>query len=530
MKITPLVEMNGEKNAKDLVILTLTQEWPLSVRQLHAKISHYRSGITYHAVHKAARQLLSQGVLRREKNGYMISIDWIENLAGIIEQIKGNYLHRKPLNLPGLMEFKQEGDTQTFTFETLAEAENYRKRLQWEYLLKKGDKAPYCAMAHHLKSPLMASERSLNLLNTATKAQSEAYVIVSGNSTLDEWCADYYRNQYISVQTGIPCAEKCDIMILGDVVTQLYLPQKLQKYIDISFDKSKDRSDVNDQEFYRLVYNAKSEVRFVVIKNPAIAEHLRRQVLSYFKRDRVAIFDVNDCLVDGFLITDFSDYLSIRESFSKECSEAIRLAWLQYKKGELDYDKAANAAIGKFALGLKGQPVEKVAKMAADFVEEGRVPLFKYSRRLFNLVRSYAKTIAVTKGTVVIDAMKNIFPFDFVLSTKLEAKDGVYTGRVEKSLAGKGKKAAALKELMSKNKLGFEGSMGFGDSQHDLSFLDMVGTPVVLNPTPELLKVAKKSRWLIHNPSDDTEKLLSEVRRTLHERQAKQKIEVAVKQ
>jgi len=512
MKITPLVEMNGEKNAKDLVILTLSQEWPLSVRQLHAKIEQHRSGITYHAIHKAARQLLSQGVLRREKNGYMISIDWIENLAGVIEQIKGNYLYKKPINLPGLTGFKQEGDTQTFLFETLAEAESYRKRLQWEYLLKKGSKPPYCAMARNLKSPLVASERSLNLLNTATKARSEAYLIVAGSTPLDEWCADSYRNQFTFVQTGVPCAAKCDIMILGDVVTQLYIPQKIQKNIDYIYGKFTNRSDINDEEFYRLVYNTKAEVRFVVIKNPAIAEQLRQQILSYFKRDRIAVFDVNECIVNGFLIIDFADYLTLRESFDKECNGQVMQAWSDYKKGILEFDKAVNSAIESFAQGLRGQQVKKIDQLAQEFIEEGRVPPFKYSRRLFNLVKSYTKTLAVTKCPILVEQMKSIFPFDCVLSTKLESKDGVYTGKIERSLSGKAKKAAALREWLGKNKLSLKGSIGFGDSHHDLSFLQMVETPVVLNPTPELFKIAKRSKWLIHKPSDDTDALLAEIK------------------
>jgi phosphoserine phosphatase len=505
----------------------LSQEWPLSVRQLHSKIVQHRSGITYHAVHKAARQLLAQGVLRREKNGYMISIDWIENLAGIIEQIKGNYLYKKPINLPGLMDFKQEGDTQTFIFETLAEAEAYRKRLQWEYLLKKGEKPPYCAMSGHLKSPLVSSERALNLLNTAKKANSEAYVIVSGNTPLDEWCADYYRNNLISVQTGVPCAEKCDVMILGDVVTQLYMPPRLQKYTDQIYHTIRDRSAINDQEFYRIVYNTKAEVKFVVIKNPAIAEQLRQQVLSNFRRERLSIFDINDCLVDGFLVKDFADYLLMRESFDRACDEAIKLAWSQYKKGALDYEKASNLVLENFALGLRGQQVKKIEQLAQEFVDEGRVPLFKYSRKVFNIAKSYTRTVAITKVPMLAEAMKPIFPFDFILSAKLEAKDGIYTGKMEGSLSGRTKKAAALKAWMGKNKLSLKGSMGFGDSQHALGFLSAVDYPVVLNPTPELLKVAKKSKWAIHMPGDETEKLLAEIKKILQPKAASPGIELS---
>ena len=73
----------------------------------------------------------------------------------------------------------------------------------------------------------------------------------------------------------------------------------------------------------------------------------------------------------------------------------------------------------------------------------------------------------------------------------------------------------ALKEWFKSNKFDLRGSIGFGDSHHDLSFMRMVDVPVALNPTPELFKIAKKAGWIVHKPEDDTEKLLVQIRRLL---------------
>lgn len=514
MKITPITDVDGKKNSKDLVILALAKEHPLTIRQLHDRLKLDRPNVSYHAVHKAAGQLLRQGVLRKERKNYMLSTDWIENISAAIQRIAANCLYKEMANLPSLAEFK-ENETRTFVFETLEEADKYRKMLQCEYLEKKGPKPPYCGMSRHLRSPLIVTERSFNLLTVATKSKSEVLLLVSEDTPLDEWCADYYRNELIFVQTGVPCAQNCDIMVLGDVVTQLHLPQKIHRYIDDVYARARNISEFDSQEFYRLAYATKGEIRFVVTRNAAIAEQLRQQVLSNFKREKIAIFDINECLVDGFFITDFADYLAFRGHFDKACSGAIKAAWMQYKKGEMDYGKAADLVIEKFAEGLNGQNVKLIRRLFEEFVEEGRLPLFNYSRRLFNLVRSYCKTLAITKCPLFAGAMRSIFPFDFILDTRLGVKDDVYTGKIVQSLSGKGKKEAALKEWLRKTGASLKGSLGFGDSHHDLAFLNLVSHPFVLNPGKEMRSIAKKKKWPVFDQMSKVDDIVASVKKEL---------------
>ena len=183
-----------ENGVKDHVVLAIAREWPLTAQQLYERIIKERSDIGYHAVHKCCQQLLKSGVTKREEKGYLISSAWLEKVSAIVDTLKRSYVYNKPLFLPSMKDLSQEGDTRTFTFDNLAEADNYRKRMQWEYLVLDGAKHPYCAMSRHLRSPLFASERSLNIMSMATKAKSNAFIMCAGSTVIDEWCADYYRN------------------------------------------------------------------------------------------------------------------------------------------------------------------------------------------------------------------------------------------------------------------------------------------------------------------------------------------------
>jgi phosphoserine phosphatase len=508
----------AEKNGvKDIVLLSLTKEWPLSVQQLYDRVLKERPGISYHAAHKACQQLLKGGVLKKEKNNYSIATEWLEKVSTIIDGIKRSYLYNKPFFLPGLKDLRQEGETQTFVFENLAEAETYRKRLQWEYLATSGGKAPYCAISKHLRSPLFASERALNIMNMATRAKSKAFILCSGSTVVDEWCADYYRNQFVRVQTGADCAYTCDTAVLGDIVIQLYLPEQLGAYIDCVYRSVGDIGQINIPEFYRNVYQKKADIKLVVTKNSGIAGQLRQQIVDYFDMKNLAIFDINDTLVEGFLVKDFAEYCHMRGRFNAQSLEAIHVLDAAYKKGELSFTKSSTQILENYAQGVKGQKYDAIAGLAHDFVAEGRVSFFHYSKSLFNMVNSYRWTLGFTKvPQEIVEALRLILPFDEILATRLETRSGIFTGRLEENLASEGAKEAALKGWLRGWKHGVEGSLGFGDSRHDIAFLDRVSLPVALNPKPHLRSYAKRKRWLVFDKEAGYEKIFGYVNAFLH--------------
>lgn len=94
-----------QSSVKDLVIYRLSQNSLATVNDLHTAIEKQRNGISYHAVHKACRQLVVQGVLRRDKKMYLISPEWVERLCKFMDRVKASYSGQKFVNMAGLKEF-----------------------------------------------------------------------------------------------------------------------------------------------------------------------------------------------------------------------------------------------------------------------------------------------------------------------------------------------------------------------------------------------------------------------------------------
>ncbi|MFA5246560.1 MAG: hypothetical protein WC408_01560, partial [Candidatus Micrarchaeia archaeon] len=81
---------SGERNTKNLVIMVLAGEWPLSVQDICNTIhENYDSKTTYQGIRKAVLQLEAQKILEKNaKNQYKISHKWAESINRFSEDIK----------------------------------------------------------------------------------------------------------------------------------------------------------------------------------------------------------------------------------------------------------------------------------------------------------------------------------------------------------------------------------------------------------------------------------------------------------
>ena len=86
---------------------------------------------------------------------------------------------------------------------------------------------------------------------------------------------------------------------------------------------------------------------------------------------------------------------------------------------------------------------------------------------------------------------------DAVIATKLQIKDGFYTGEIiGKSPIGE-EKAQTIRNLSIKLAIDLNNSYAYGDSTSDLPMLNTVGNPVAINPDRTLKQIAKQKIWSI---------------------------------
>jgi phosphoserine phosphatase len=102
---------------------------------------------------------------------------------------------------------------------------------------------------------------------------------------------------------------------------------------------------------------------------------------------------------------------------------------------------------------------------------------------------------AATQGTA--DMLAHVLGFDGAAGSRLEARDGVYTGRFDGPFCYREGKPLRMQELAEARGLDLEASWAYSDSASDLPMLRAVGHPVAVNPDRELAMVARSLGWEI---------------------------------
>ncbi len=102
--------------------------------------------------------------------------------------------------------------------------------------------------------------------------------------------------------------------------------------------------------------------------------------------------------------------------------------------------------------------------------------------------------LTATLRQVAIPLLEHL-GFHDILSNELRYQDGtILGGFVEPLCYGEGKVVHAQRFMDSKG-CRFEDAYFYSDSIADLPMLEAVGHPVVVNPDPQLRKIAEKRRW-----------------------------------
>lgn len=103
--------------------------------------------------------------------------------------------------------------------------------------------------------------------------------------------------------------------------------------------------------------------------------------------------------------------------------------------------------------------------------------------------------ICTAASQEMADLMAHVLGFDGAVGSRSEVIDGRYTGRPAGPFAYGDGKAQLMVELADRDGLDLEVSYAYSDSASDLPMLRAVGNPVVVNPDPDLARVAAGEGW-----------------------------------
>ena len=216
-------------------------------------------------------------------------------------------------------------------------------------------------------------------------------------------------------------------------------------------------------------------------------------------RRRVAIFDVDGTIFRSSLLIEVVAALIESEVFPESARkefERERLLWLDR---EGDYESYINAVVRAFRRHLKGVSYAELAEAGQESVEVHAKHTYRYSRDLLRDLkgRGYYLLAVSHSPKIVLDQFCPRLGFDKTYGMMYEVgPQDLFTGAVlDEHLIGN--KANIVKRAVERENLTLAHSIGVGDTESDVPFLELVAKPICFNPNQKLYRQAKRLGWKV---------------------------------
>lgn len=218
--------------------------------------------------------------------------------------------------------------------------------------------------------------------------------------------------------------------------------------------------------------------------------------------EAAAFFDVDNTLIQGSSLILLAQGLFKKRFITlSELAPALRKQIRYRVSGSENADDIAEGREQALAI-VKGKSVEEL-KQACREIVDNRMLQKSYADtiELASMHLAAGQQVWLISATPVQigQALAETLGFTGALGTVAEEEDGKFTGRlVGDILHGPGKKHAVA-ALAALQQLDLSKCTAYSDSVNDLPMLNMVGSPVAVNPDRALRKHAKAQGWAVRD-------------------------------
>lgn len=215
------------------------------------------------------------------------------------------------------------------------------------------------------------------------------------------------------------------------------------------------------------------------------------------KKTHIAFFDI-----DKTILKINSGEALIRHAYSKGLMSTIGVmkaifTGLQYKFGWKDTHKL----IHKMGSWLNGLSEEKFNKISKEIFHKDILPNIRPNiiTEIKKLQESGTEVVILSSAveSICIPLGKHL-NVDDVICTKLEVKNGKFTGMPVGKFCFRDEKLIRLKEYCEKKNQPLSDVAYYADAIDDLPALEKVGYPMCITPDKKLTKIAMERGWQIH--------------------------------
>lgn len=216
-------------------------------------------------------------------------------------------------------------------------------------------------------------------------------------------------------------------------------------------------------------------------------------------RSKVAIFDIDGTIFRSSLLIELVDALISKGYFPAKAGKGYEKSLRAWQDRSGTYEDYISDMVEVFRKNLKGVPYGKFKDVSEEVIKEKSKQTYTYTRDLIRDLRkkNYFLLAISQSPKAVLDPFCKKLGFDKVYGRIYELDSlNNFTGEVvDEHLIEN--KANIVRRAMEKGGLALVGSVGVGDTEGDISFLELVENPICFNPNKKLYKYAKLNGWRV---------------------------------
>lgn len=212
-----------------------------------------------------------------------------------------------------------------------------------------------------------------------------------------------------------------------------------------------------------------------------------------------AFFDIDGTLYREGLITElFKKLIKFEIIESDKWYSEVKPEFENWDNRQGDYDKYLLKMVEIYIQSVKGLHRSQLEFIARNIIRQKGDRVYTFTRDKIKWHKEQGHKVIIISGSPMelIKEMAEKHGFDDYIGTIYELDSNeTYTGEVIPMWDSISKKSA-VKGFAQKYHIDLENSYAYGDSSGDLTMLEMVKNPVCVNPTRELVNLAKAHPFL----------------------------------
>lgn len=232
---------------------------PLTAKQAHSRVVKAGGNITYQGIHKALGEMVVDGVVARDSEGYRLDDKWLASVDSFLSKAR----------------LGEDAKPGVYAFDSVYAADEFMLRL-FARLPVSGRPKLVLAWSHFwipLFLELGKYEAAIGVMK-----KYRVHALSYADTPIDRWCADFWASKGVKHSLGSQ-NRFGEVISAQGVVLQAYYPAKFLHQLDLIYSRklpnNLDRSELFDNSF-----EAASRVFVSVAMNNKLSERLQADVLS----------------------------------------------------------------------------------------------------------------------------------------------------------------------------------------------------------------------------------------------------------